>query len=76
MMNQEPPPLGPFFHPFQLTQRINVRITISKKIHFMNCIVQFFGPAMLGQVLNSPNPVILPLLPYELGLDVHIYILL
>ena len=75
-MNQDPPPLGPFFHPFQLTQHINVRITISKKIHFMEHIVQLFGPVVLGQVLNSPDPVILPLLPYELGFDVHIYILL
>ena len=75
-MNQDPPPPGPFFHPFQLTQHINVRITISRKIHFMQRIVQFFGPAVLGHVLNSLDPVILPLLPYELGLDVHIYILL
>ena len=75
-MNQDPPPSGPFFHPFQLTQHINVRIIISRKIHFMQRIVQLFGPAVLGQVLNSPEPVILALLPYELGLDVHIYILL
>ena len=75
-MNQDPPPPGPIFHTFQLTQHINVRITISKKIHFMQHIVKLFGLVVLGQVLNSPNPVILPLLPYELGLDVHIYILL
>ena len=75
-MNQDPPPSGRFFYSFQLTQHINVRITIKKKIHFMQRIVQLFKPFVFGQVLNSLKLVIFPLLPYELGLDVHIYILL
>ena len=67
---------APFFHNFHLTQQINVRITVSRKIHFMQRIVHLFGPGALGQVLNSPHPVILPLILYENSFDVHVFILL
>ena len=66
----------PLFHNFHLTQHINVRITLSRKIHFMLCIVQLFGPGALGQVLNSPHPVILPFILYENSFDLHMFILL
>ena len=67
----------PLFHNFHLTQHINVRITVSRKIHFMQRIVQLFGPGALGgQVLNSPHPVIMPFILYENLFDVHIFILL
>ena len=75
-MNDPSPPDGPVFNWFHLSQNINVRVIISRKIHFMQRIVQLLRLVVLDQVLNTPNPVILPLLPYELGLDVHIYILL
>ena len=64
------------FHNFHLTQQINVRVTVSRKIHFMQRIVQLFGPGALGQVLNSPHPVILPFILYENSFDVHVFILL
>ena len=67
---------APFFHNFHLTQQINVRVTVSRKIHFMQRIVHLFGPGALGQVLNSPHPVILPLILYENSFDVHVFILL
>ena len=64
------------FHNFHLTQHINVRITISRKVHFMQQIVQLFGPGALGKVLNSPHPVIFPFILYENSFDVHVFILL
>ena len=65
---------SPFF-PFQLVQNMNVRICVSLKIHFMQRIVHLFGPERLGEVMSSPNPVILPLINYHMSLDVHIFIL-
>ena len=70
------PPDGPFFNPFHLTHRINVRVTVSRKVHFMQRIVQLFGPEALRQVLDSPYPVILPFILYENSFDVMIFILL
>ena len=75
-MNNQGPPDGPLFFPFHFTQQINVRVTISRKIHFMQRIVHLFGPEVLGEVLSSPNPVILPLILYENSFDVAIFILL
>ena len=75
-MNNQGPQDGPVFNQFHLTQHINVRITVSRKIHFMQRIVQLFGPGSLGQVLNSPHPVILPFILYENSFDVHAFILL
>ena len=67
---------APVFNNFHLTQQINVHVTVSRKIHFMQRIVQLFGPGALGQVLNSPHPVILPFILYENSFDVHVFILL
>ena len=68
--------VAPVFNNFHLTQHINVRVTVSRKIHFMQRIVQLFGPGALGQVLNAPHPVILPFILYENSFDVHVFILL
>ena len=67
---------GPLFYPFDFTQQIQINVCISRKIHFMQRIALMFGPARLGEVLNSPNPVILPLINYETNFNVHIFILL
>ena len=67
---------APVFHNFHLTRHINVCITVSRTVHFMQGIVQLFGPGALGQVLNSPHPVILPFILYENSFDVHVFILL
>ena len=64
---------APVFHNFHLTQHINVCVTVSRKIHFMQRIVQLFGLGALGQVLNSPH---LPFILYENSFDVHVFILL
>ena len=68
--------IAPVFHNFYLTQQINVRVTISRKVHFMQRIVQLFGPGALGQVFNSPHPVILPFILYENSFDMHVFIFL
>ena len=75
-MNNQDPPDGPVFNQFHLTQQINVRVIVSRKIHFMQRIVFLFGPAALGQVMNAPHPVILSFLMYENSFDVYVYILL
>ena len=67
---------APVFHNFHSMQYINVRITVSRKVHFMQRIVQLFGPGALGQVLYSPHPMILPFILYENSFDVHVFILL
>ena len=75
-MNGPNPPRGPIFHPFQLTQPVLIRVTISLKIHFMQRIIFLFWPEALERVMQSPNPVILPLLSYEHGFDVELFVLL
>ena len=42
----------------------------------MQRIVHLFGPVALDQVMAAPHPVILPLLLYEHGFNVNIFILL
>ena len=75
-MNDSEPPNGPVFNWFHLSQNINVRVIISRKIHFMQRIVSLFGPAALDQVMQVPHPVIIPFVLYEHGFDVFVYILL
>ena len=55
-MNNPGPPEGPVFNQFHLVQNINVRVIVSRKIHFMQRIVFLFGPAALGQVINAQHP--------------------
>ena len=68
--------MGPVFNEFHLVQNINVRVIISRKIHFMQRIVFLFGPAALGQVMNAPHPVVIPFMMYEQGFDVYVYVLI
>ena len=75
-MNNQGPPDGPVFNQFHLTQQVNVRVIVSRKIHFMQQIVLLFGPAALREVLNAPHPVILPFMMYESSFDVYVYVLL
>ena len=75
-MNNQGFPDGPIFNQFHLTQNINVRVIVSRKIHFMQRIVFLFGPEALSQVLNAPHPVILPFMMYENGFNVHVYLLI
>ena len=67
---------GPVFNCFHLSQNINVRVIISRKIHFMQRIVSLFGPAALDQEMQVPHPVIIPFVLYEHEFDVFVYILL
>ena len=75
-MNDQGPPSGPVFNPFHLTQSINVRVIVSRKIHFMQRVVFLFGPGALREVLESAHPVIIPFMMYENSFDVFVYILL
>ena len=64
-MNNQGPPEGPIFNTFHLTHQVNILVFISRKVHFMQHIVFFFGPAALREVLDAPNPIILPFMMYE-----------
>ena len=75
-MNHNGPPDGPVFNQFHLSQNINVRVIINRKIHFMQRIVSLFDPATLDQVMQVPHPVIIPFVLYKHGFDVFVYILL
>lgn len=75
-MNNQAPQEGPIFHPFHFVQHINVRVCISRKVHFMQRIVHLFGPERLREILISHDPLILPLIVYENSFDVHVFILL
>ena len=75
-MNNPGPLDGPVFNRFHLTQLINVRVIVSRKIHFMQRIVFLFGPAALDEVMNAPHPVIIPFMMYENSFDVYVYVLL
>ena len=76
-MNDLGPPNGPIFNRFHLSQNINVRVIISRNIHFMQRIVSLFGLAALDQVMQkAPHPVIIPFVLYKHGFDVFVYILL
>ena len=75
-MNNQGPPDGPIFNTFHLTQNINVRVIISRKIHLMQRIVFLFGPTVLGEILEAPHLVIIPFIMYEHSFDVFVYIFL
>ena len=71
MDNQQRPP----FLPFYSVQRIWINIHIDRKIFFQQRIVYMFGAERLGEILQSPLPVIIPVINYETSFDVHIFIL-
>ena len=75
-MNNQGPPDGPVSNQFHLTQQVNVRVIVSKKVHFMQRIVFLFGPAALREVLETPHPINLPFMMYEHSFDVYVYVLL
>ena len=75
-MNDPGSPDGLVFNRFHLSQNINVRVIISKKIHFMQRIVSLFGQAALDQVMQAPHPIIIPFVLYKHEFDVFVYILL
>ena len=75
-MNNPGPLDGPLLNHFCLTQVINVRVIVSRKIHFMQRIVYLFGPATLDEVMNAPHLVIIPFTMYENSFDVYVYVML
>ena len=75
-MNDPGPLDGPVFNRFHLTQLLNVRVIVSRKIHFMERIMYFFGLAALDEVMNAPHPMINPFMMYKNSFDVYVYVLL
>ena len=46
-----------------------------QKIFFHQRIVYMFGLERLGEILESPLPIIIPIIKYELSFDITILIL-
>ena len=70
MNNQNP------FLPFAFTPKIRINVHVDQKIFFQQRIALMFGAAVLREVLESPLPVIIPVINYEVSFDMHIFILL
>ncbi len=66
---------GPQFNPFHLTQRIQINVHVDRKMFFQQRIVFMFGPRILREILESPLPVVIPMINYENSFDVHVFIL-
>ena len=65
----------PPFLPFYTTQHIQIQVHVDKKIFYHQRIVYLFGPIRLGEILELPILVIIPIINYELSFDVIILIL-
>ena len=63
-------------YPFQAVRHIKINVWIDRKIFYQQRIVYLFGVEALTEVMNSPDPIILPILNYHLGFDVSIIILI
>lgn len=77
-MNNPPPPNPPHaiqFHQFHWVHAIRINVHIDRKILFQQRIVFLFGAEALGDILQSPNPIILPIVDYNISFDVHVFIL-
>lgn len=72
-MNQDPG--GRVVHHFHFSRAIRINVHVDRKIFFQQRIVFMFGADRLGEVLASPEPIILPLINYETSFDVHVFIL-
>lgn len=63
---------NPIFYNFQSVQNIRVDVCISRKIHFQQRLVFYFGAERLREILLSPDPIIFPILDYNISFNVHI----
>ena len=69
-------PGRPPFLPFHLTQRIRINVHVDRKVFYQQRIVFMFGAERLREILDSPLPVIIPMIHYKNSFDVHVFILL
>lgn len=63
------------FFPFHFAQRIQIHVHVDRKVFFQQRIAFLFGAERLREILESPQPIILPLIMYEHSFDVSIFIL-
>ena len=66
---------GPRFLRFHRTQRIQINVHVDRKIFFQQRIVFMFGPQVLGEILASPLPVVIPMIHYKHSFDMHVFTL-
>lgn len=61
--------------PLQTIRMLRCVIIVERKIHFQQRIVMNFGAQRLREILDSPEPFILPVLDYRITWDVVILVL-
>lgn len=61
--------------PLQRNMQLKVVVMAALKVHFQQQIVMNFGAARLREILDSPDPFILPILDYRITWDVVILVL-
>lgn len=61
--------------PFRFVRHIQIHVHIDRKIFFQQRIVFLFGAERLREILESPDPIILPFLMYEHSFDMYVFIL-
>lgn len=61
--------------PLRPITRQAVHIIVSTKLRFQRVIRRIFGPHRLAAVNASVDPFILPIIRYDLSLDVYIFVL-
>lgn len=61
--------------PLQRSMQLKIVVIAALKIHFQQRIVMNFGAARLREILDSPDPFILPILDYHITWDVVILVL-
>ena len=66
---------GRVVHRFHFTHATRINVHVDRKIFFQQRIVFMFGVDKLGEILASPDPIILPMIHYENSFDVHVFIL-
>ena len=64
------PPQFPFRQPFQ------IKVLCLERIHFQNFLAGYFGQTFAEQVMNSPVPVVLPIVTYGQEWDLTVFILI
>lgn len=71
MNNQQRPP----FLPFHSTQRLSIHVYVDRKIFYRQRLVLMFGPDRMEEIIQSPLPMVIPIINYETSFDVSILIL-
>ena len=63
-------------HPYMYAQEIKIHIRVSRKFHFLSQLCDLVGVDALRGVLESPTPIIYPLLQRGVVWEIFVFVLL